>query len=81
MWVFTDPDLTWNLTDALPPKIDVYGGAVRAWNPIAEGSEPYPSDHPQWTIFNEDEGARAVELIASYLERIAENPLPRTAPR
>lgn len=76
VWVFTDPELTWNLTDALPPKIDVYGGAVRAWNPIAEGSEPYPSDHPQWTIFNEDEGARAVELIASYLERIAENPLP-----
>lgn len=76
VWVFTDPDLTWTLTDALPRKIDVYGGAVRVWNPIEAGTDPYPSDHPQWTIFNEDEGARALELIASYIERIAANPLP-----
>ncbi len=76
VWVLTDSELTWTLTDALPRKIDVYGGAVRAWNPIAEGDEPYPSDHPQWTVFNEDEGARALELIAGYVERIAEQPLP-----
>jgi predicted RNA-binding protein with RPS1 domain len=76
VWVLTDPELTWSLTDALPRKIDVYGGAVRVWNPIEAGTDPYPSDHPQWTVFGEEEGARAVELIASYIERIAENPLP-----
>lgn len=26
-------ETTWELTDALPPRLDVYGGAVRIWWP------------------------------------------------
>src|SRR4051812_48553914 len=41
VWVITDAAHAWALTEALPPKIDVYGGAIRAWQPIAEGTTPY----------------------------------------
>ncbi|MFT4035828.1 MAG: S1 RNA-binding domain-containing protein [Patulibacter sp.] len=75
VWLLDDPDLTWTLTDALPPKLDVYGGAVRAYNTL-DGDDPYPSDHPQWTVFNDEEGVRAVELIAGYVELISRSPLP-----
>ncbi|MEH3052462.1 MAG: S1 RNA-binding domain-containing protein [Patulibacter minatonensis] len=77
VWVLTDSDLTWTLTDALPQKLDVYGGAARVWNTLdADDEEPYPSDHPQWTMFNEDEGEKAAGLIAEYIELTGPNPLP-----
>lgn len=77
VWVVTDSDLNWALTDALPDRIDVYGGAVRAWTPIAEGTaDPFPSDHPQWTVFNDDEGARVSDLIVAYVELTKRTPLP-----
>ncbi len=64
MWVLDDSELTWELTEALPQKLDVYGGAVRAYNVLEAGDEePYPSDHPQWTVFNADEGDKVVRLI------------------
>ncbi len=75
VWVITDSAHAWALTEALPPKIDVYGGAIRAWQPIAEGATPYPSDHPQWTVFTEGDAAKAHEQILAYAEML-ENPPP-----
>jgi hypothetical protein len=37
-------DPTWELAEALPPRLDAYGGAVRIWWPgLTESSNPY--DH------------------------------------
>lgn len=75
VWVIVASDHAWALTEALPPKIDVYGGAVRAWNPIAAGSQPYPSDHPQWTVFSADDAPRVIEGVVEYAA-LAEHPPP-----
>ncbi|MBJ7471414.1 MAG: HD domain-containing protein [Solirubrobacteraceae bacterium] len=75
VWVVTDSTHAWALTEALPPKIDVYGGAVRAWQPIAAGSTPYPTDHPQWTVFTEGDAAKAHDQILAYAEML-DNPPP-----
>ena len=64
-------DATWELTDALPARLDVYGGAARIWWPgLREDSDPYdhrlyfihsPADAPavQAAIVNAIKGARA----------------------
>jgi predicted RNA-binding protein with RPS1 domain len=75
VWVITSADDAWALSEALPPKINVYGGAVRAWQPIPEGKAPYPSDHPQWTVFQEDDAPRVIEQIVEY-SKLADNPPP-----
>lgn len=75
VWVLTDPGHAWELTDSLPPKIDVYGGAVRAWNPIKPGKDPYPSDHPQWTVFGPEDAERIVDQIVEYA-KLSDNPPP-----
>lgn len=75
VYVLTDTTHAWALTEALPPKIDVYGGAVRAWRPIPEGATPYPTDHPQWTIFTEGDAAKAEQQIAAYVDML-DNPPP-----
>lgn len=75
VWVVTESADAWALTESLPPKIDVYGGAVRAWQPIPAGQEPYPSDHPQWTVFGPEDGPRVIEQIEGYVN-LADNPPP-----
>lgn len=75
VWVIVESDHAWALTEALPPKIDVYGGAVRAWNPIEAGSQPYPSDHPQWTVFGPEDAERVIEGVSQYAA-LQENPPP-----
>lgn len=75
VYVVTDTTHAWALTEALPPKIDVYGGAVRAWRPIPEGATAYPTDHPQWTVFTEGDAAKAAEQIVAYVEML-DNPPP-----
>ena len=75
VWVVTESAHAWALTEALPPKIDVYGGAVRAWAPIPEGKEPFPSDHPQWTVFSPDDAPRVMEQILAFVN-LADNPPP-----
>lgn len=75
VWVVVDPAHAWALTESLPPKIDVYGGAVRAWTPIAEGSQPYPSDHPQWTVFGPDDVERTIAHVVEFAA-LADNPPP-----
>ncbi|MDQ8045038.1 MAG: S1 RNA-binding domain-containing protein [Solirubrobacteraceae bacterium] len=75
VWAITASEQAWALTEALPPKIDVYGGAVRAWTPIPEGKEIFPSDHPQWTVFSEGDAARVTQAVVEYAS-LAENPPP-----
>lgn len=74
VWVLTDTTHAWALTEALPHKIDVYGGAVRAWRPIPEGATAYPTDHPQWTIFTEGDAAKAEAQIVAYVEMLDDPP-------
>lgn len=54
-------DATWALSEALPRRLDVYGGAARIWWPELSGdSDPY--DHP---LFFVDDGN-----IEYFVERI-----------
>lgn len=76
VYVLTDTTHAWALTEALPPKIDVYGGAIRAWRPIPEGATAYPTDHPQWTIFTEGDATKAEEQIVAYVEMLDDPPPP-----
>lgn len=75
VWVITEADHAWALTEELPDKIDVYGGAVRAWNPIPEDAHVYPSDHPQWTVFGPEDAERILTQLPEYAA-LADNPLP-----
>lgn len=58
-------DPTWELADALPPRLDVYGGAIRVWWPgLREDSNPY--DHRLFFVHSSTQ-ARSVfdELVES----------------
>jgi len=53
---------TWALSAALPPRLDVYGGAARIWWPgLRAGSDPL--DHLLLLIRDEREAKRALERI------------------
>lgn len=75
VWVLTEAEHAWALTEELPEKIDVYGGAVRAWNPIPADAPVYPSDHPQWTVFGPEDAIRVLEQVPAYVD-LADNPVP-----
>src|SRR4051794_27669413 len=34
VYVLPTGDLSWELTERLPPRLDVYGGATRVWWPL-----------------------------------------------
>jgi hypothetical protein len=62
-------DATWELADALPPRLDAYGGAVRIWWPgLTESSNPY--DHKLHFVRSPEE-ARLVfdEIVQAVQER------------
>lgn len=55
-------DVTWRLSELLPPKLDVYGGAVRLWWPgVSPRSNPY--DHPLLFIWDDDDARRVVARL------------------
>ncbi|MCK5945262.1 MAG: hypothetical protein KAI24_24955, partial [Planctomycetes bacterium] len=62
-------DATWALSDAMPPRLDVYGGAVRIWWPGLT-AESGPRDHPLFFVYT-DADARRVEqqVIAAVRDR------------
>lgn len=65
-------DSTWALTEALPDKLDVYGGAVRLWWPgLTPTSDPYK--HPLLFARSADDGQRVVQRLLVALR-------PRTLP-
>ncbi|HVV87313.1 MAG TPA: S1 RNA-binding domain-containing protein [Kofleriaceae bacterium] len=68
-------EATWALSDAMPDRLDVYGGAVRIWWPgLTRESDPY--EHP---LFFVKPGA-AAGVARRLLETIGGAPLPPAAP-
>lgn len=50
-------EATWALSEALPPRLDVYGGAMRVWWPgLSRESDPY--DHRLYFAYSLDEAER-----------------------
>ena len=63
-------DATWELADALPDRLDVYGGAMRVWWPgITRESDPY--DHKLFLLRSEEEAQRRVAFLEDELRRRA----------
>ena len=55
-------DATWHLKEAMPPEMDVFGGAVRIWWPgLREDSDP--REHPLRLIHTETHG----RLVAAWI--------------
>ena len=69
LWVVTRPHHGWQLTEALPPDLDVYGGATRIWWPIPSVDATDPRDHPIFTIFTPDDSASVSDAIIRALQR------------
>jgi hypothetical protein len=65
---------TWALSEALPPRLDVYGGAMRVWWPgLTRESDPH--DHRLYFAFSAGEAERAVRrLVAEVRERAGLGP-------
>jgi predicted RNA-binding protein with RPS1 domain len=62
--VYTIPtgDLTWELTARLPPRLDVYGGAVRLfWPGVDESADPF--DHRLFLIYDRGSSDRVISQI------------------
>lgn len=69
IWVITQRTHAWALTEALPPGLDVYGGAARIWWPIPAGHEEDPRRHPRFTVFSASDVDRVVRDIVGELRR------------
>jgi predicted RNA-binding protein with RPS1 domain len=69
IWVIAQRAHAWALTEALPPGLDVYGGAVRIWWPIPAGVEEDPRRHPRFTVFSASDVDRVVREITGELRR------------
>jgi hypothetical protein len=69
LYVMRTGELSWDLTDLLPPRLDVYGGAVRLWWPFS-GSAPDPTDHPLFFIHDPDQSDETIaKVVACFQER------------
>lgn len=77
-------DLSWELADLLPPRLDVYGGAARIWWPFGDG-EPDPYDHPLFFVYGPAEAAdafdRLLEAFAGRGRLIRDSPAAGTETR
>jgi len=63
-------DATWELADALPDRLDVYGGAMRVWWPgLTRESDPY--SHKLFLLRSEEEAQRRVAFLEGELRRRA----------
>lgn len=55
-------ELTWHLSDLLPDRLDVFGGALRIWWPgLSLNSDPY--EHPLFLIFGAPSAESARERV------------------
>jgi predicted RNA-binding protein with RPS1 domain len=68
VYVLPTGDLSWELTDRLPPRLDVYGGATRIWWPLG-GDDPTPLDHPLFFVHDRSESPLTIERIVELLRR------------
>jgi predicted RNA-binding protein with RPS1 domain len=69
VYVLPTGDLSWELTSRLPPRMDVYGGAVRAWLPSA-GEEPNPREHPLFFVHSRDETENVIAKLLAAFQRV-----------
>lgn len=69
VYVLPTGELSWDLTDRLPPRLDVYGGAVRVWWPLGDGEQPDPFEHPLFLVHDRSESDETVAKIVAALER------------
>jgi predicted RNA-binding protein with RPS1 domain len=69
LYLLPTGDLTWELTALLPPRLDVYGGAVRIWWPgLTEASTP--RDHPLIFVHAQEDSDRTIaEVVGAFAER------------
>jgi hypothetical protein len=68
VYVLPTGELSWELTDRLPPRHDVYGGATRVWWPGA-GATAAADEHPVFTIRDTGESSLVVDRIVRAFER------------
>lgn len=72
-------DATWALADAVPPRLDVYGGAARIWWPgLTPQSDPY--EHRLYFIDSDADAKRVEEQILAAVRRDAEGGAGSGAP-
>lgn len=57
-------DVTWRLTELLPPMLDAYGGAVRVWWP-GVSLESDPHDHPLLFVWSQADADRVMERVVA----------------
>lgn len=67
VYVLPTGDFSWELTDRLPPRLDVYGGAARIWWP-GVGPDSNPHDHPLFFIHDRSESSRVIARIVGEFE-------------
>ncbi len=74
-------DRSWELTESLPTRLDVYGGATRIWWPqVDESSEP--RSHPLLVAHDRSESDDIIEQVVTELERHgAIAPRPSNSPK
>jgi hypothetical protein len=70
---------TWALAEALPPRLDAYGGALRIWWPgLRADSDPY--DHRLYFVHSPDGANRVLRDIVAAIRRQT-GAAPASAPR
>ena len=63
-------EATWELAEAMPDRLDVYGGAMRVWWPeLTRESDPY--DHKLYILRSEEDGPRRADQLENDLRRNA----------
>ncbi|HET7171898.1 MAG TPA: S1 RNA-binding domain-containing protein [Gaiellales bacterium] len=74
VYVMPTGDLSWELTDRLPPRLDVYGGATRVWWPFGADA-PDPAEHPLFFLHDRFQADAVRDRIAAVFRERS------TAPR
>lgn len=76
-------EVTWQLTERLPDRLDVFGGALRIWWPgLSASADPY--DHPLFLIFGAPGAEVAKQKVFASIaawerSRVAASPGPTEA--
>jgi predicted RNA-binding protein with RPS1 domain len=79
LYVMATGDRSWELTDLLPPRLDVYGGAIRIWWPFGD-EEPDPAAHPLFFVHHPGQSAEAIRQIAAVFARAGGPPAAAPQP-
>lgn len=69
VWVVGRSSLGWQLTESLPAGLDVWGGRVRVWWPLADLDVINPADHRGFNIFDPQDAARVKDELVAYVRQ------------